>query len=165
MGIFEKLFGLQPPEQQPPQLQTILPQLAKSKIASGILPVLQIDKLILTKGEACHFVDVAVIITEKTRYESKRVGGSYHVFGGFTLHTGDSTSIPVADVEYTKGILYFTNKRIILVASKNGFEKGIKRLTAVTPYSDGMELQFGGKAFSLLMPDATTAKRALDLIV
>lgn len=132
---------------------------------AGILPNLQADKLILNSGETCHFVDVAAIITEKKHYESRHDGASFRVFKGFTYHTGDTKSVPVVEPEYTKGILYFTGRRIIFVARKFGFDQKISKLTAVTPYTNGMELQFGNKTFTLLLPDGTIAKAALDLIL
>ena len=71
----------------------------------------------------------------------------------------------MVEPEYTKGILYFTGRRIVFVARKFGFDQKISKLTAVTPYANGMELQFGNKTFTLLLPDGTIAKAALDLIL
>lgn len=164
MGLFSYLFGKEPPI-QPPVLVSILPPQAAQRIYAGMLPNLQADKLILNSGETCHFVDVAAIITEKKHYESRHDGASFRVFKGFTYHTGDTKSVPVVEPEYTKGILYFTGRRIVFVARKFGFDQKISKLTAVTPYTNGMELQFGNKTFTLLLPDGTIAKAALDLIL
>lgn len=164
MGLFSYLFGKEPPI-QPPVLVSILPPQAAQRIYAGMLPNLQADKLILNSGETCHFVDVAAIITEKKHYESRHDGASFRVFKGFTYHTGDTKSVPVVEPEYTKGILYFTGRRIVFVARKFGFDQKISKLTAVTPYTNGMELQFGNKTFTLLLPDGITAKAALDLIL
>ncbi|MCH5162822.1 MAG: hypothetical protein J1G38_04965 [Clostridiales bacterium] len=165
MGLFSNLFGVKPAKQQPPQLQSILPAMAEQELYNGLLPMISVDTIILNTGEACRFVDVAAIVIEKTHYKSSRVGGSYRVFKGFTVHSGNSTSVPVTDIEYTQGVLHFTDKRVIFVAPKNGFEKQIKNLSAVSQYADGIDLQFGSKAFSLLLPNAAAAKCALDLIV
>ena len=149
MGLFSYIFGKEPPI-QPPVLVSILPPQAAQRIYAGMLPNLQADKLILNSGETCHFVDVAAIITEKKHYESRHDGASFRVFKGFTYHTGDTKSVPVVEPEYTKGILYFTGRRIVFVARKFGFDQKISKLTAVTPYTNGMELQFGNKTFTLL---------------
>lgn len=165
MGIFSNLFGANPPVAQPPTLQSIFPAQARNLIVQGKLPTLQTDKLVLGQGEICHFVDVAAIVTEKTHYKSSRVGGSYHMWKGFTIHTGVSTSVPVTDIEYTKGILFFTNKRVVFVANKFGFEQKLNKLTAKSFYSDAAELQFGSKTYVLMLPDGNIAKSALALIV
>lgn len=165
MGFFDNLFGNNNIQLQPPQLQSILPQQAVSKIASGKLPILTSDKLVISKTEKCHYIEVGEILTERTHYESNRVGGSYHVWKGFTIHRGASRSDPVKEPELTKGILFFTNTRIAFVASKNGFDQKINKLTAVTPYTDAIELQFGNKTYRIFLPDGNIAKSVLDLII
>ncbi len=165
MGIFSALFGGSPPVQQPPPLQSVFPAAARTRITLHKLPTLQTDKLVLAKGETCHFVDMAAIVVERKHYKSRSVGGSYRIWKGFTMRTGDATSIPVTDIAYQKGYLYFTNQRIIFVASKFGFEKKLSKLTAKSFYSDAVELQFGNKTYSLFLPDSGIAKSVLDLII
>lgn len=163
MGLLNKLFGISQPQQI--TLTSILPQQAVDRICLGILPTLQPDKLVLGKGEICHYVDVAVIITEKKEYISQRLGGSYHMWKGFTVHSGGSHSIPIFEPEYTNGILFITNKRIVFVAKKFGFDKKLDKLSAVTPYSDGIDFQFGDKTFALFVPDGTVPKQTIDLLI
>lgn len=164
MSILTTLFGIVPPE-KPPELSSIYPNQAAQYVQKGKLPTIQVDKLILNQGEVCHFVDVAAAITEKKRYKSVRSGGSYRIFKGYTAHLGRSESVPVAESEYTKGIFFITNQRIVFVANKNGFEQKISKLTAITPYSDGIGLQFNGKSYMLLLPNGENAKLVLDLII
>jgi hypothetical protein len=71
--------------------------------------------------------------------------------------------IPVT--ERHKGLLFITNRRIILVGKKGSFDKPFKSLTAKIPYSDGIEFQFGGKYVSLLVPDGKTASDVVDLVL
>ncbi|WP_346698204.1 hypothetical protein [Catenibacillus scindens] len=164
MDILTRFFGFIPPE-KPPILVSIFPQAAAQRIQSGKLPVIQADKIVLGKNEICHFVDVAALFTTKKRYRSSRHGGSYRITKGFTFHLGNSDTVALDEPEYTKGILYITNNRIIFVASRYGFDQRLNKLTAITPYSDGLTLQFGSKSYNLLLPDSETANNAINLLI
>lgn len=164
MDILSKFFGFIPPE-RPPTLISIFPQAAAQRIRSGRLPIIQADKIILGKNEVCHFVDVAALFTTKKRYRSSRHGGSYRITKGFTFHLGNSDTVALDEPEYTKGILYITNTRIIFVANRYGFDQRLNKLTAITPYSDALSLQFGGKSYNLLLPDPSTANMAINLLI
>lgn len=165
MGILSFLFGggNQPP--QPPQIQSIYPRGAILKLQSGVLPTIQTDKLVLGIGEICHYVDRAIIVTEKKCRQSQHQGGSFRIFSGAYYHTGGTVSKPFTETELTNGIFYITNKRTIFVSRKNGFDKEIAKLTAITPYSDGIELQYGNKTYRLIVPDGDVPKHVLDLII
>ncbi len=164
MGILASIFGYVPPEKEP-KLVSIFPKQAIQKIQNGNLPTIQADKLILTQNEICHFVDVGAVITEKNRYHSIRTGGSYRMGKGYTAHMGQSQTVPVKEPEYTKGVFYITNKRIIFAARKNGFDKKISQLTSITPYSNATQLQFGSKTCTVLLPDGNVANTALNLLL
>lgn len=165
MGFFSKIFGTGGFENDPiPQLQTILPFVAVQKIQSGNLPVLQVDKLILKSGEICHFVDVGAIITDRKHYQSRRRGSSVRIAKGWAVHTGSSTSIPVTTAEVTRGVFYITNQRIVFVAKRHGFSQKLETLTAIVPYNNGVELQFGGKTYPIVLPDGGIAKTVIELL-
>lgn len=164
MGFLANLLGYIPPE-QPPVLVSFFPSAAADMILHGKLLTIQTDKLILASGEVCHFVDIAAAITEKQRRQSIHAGSSYRIGKGFTMHSGRSESVPVSEPTYTKGVLYITNQRIVFTASKNGFDKRLKALTAVTPYSNGVALQYGSKTYTLLSPNGEIIKRTLDLLL
>ena len=165
MGILSKIFGTGGFENDPiPRLQTILPVAAVQKIQLGKLPVLQVDKLILKNGELCHFVDVGAIITDRKHYQSRRSGSSVRIAKGWTVHTGGTTSVPVTTAEVTQGIFYITNQRIVFVAKKHGFSQRLSFLTAVTPYSNGLDLQFGSKTYHIILPDGGIAKIVIDFL-
>ena len=165
MGLLSYLFGAKNQTQQPPQITSIFPQAAGTKLQAGVLPTVVVDKIILGKGEICHYVDRAVLMTEKKMRKSQHVGGSYRIFSGSYLHTGDTISEPVSEPEFTKGYFYITNKRTIFVAAKNGFDKEIKKLTAVTPYSNAIDLQYGSKTYILFVPDGDVPKHVFDLLI
>ena len=164
MGLIRDLFVPKSPS-TPPSLTSILPHQAVLKIEAGVLPFIAADKIVLSKGETCHYVEMAAIVTEKKHYESKRDGASFRVFSGCYYHMGESKSEPVFETEYTKGVLFFTNKRVVFHASKNGFEQKIEKLSAITPYADAITLQFGSKTYTLMLPDGALAEKALKLIV
>ena len=107
------------------------------------------DKIMLTKGEECHFVERCILITEKVskHYEGRHNGYSVKLPKHVTYRTGKSRGTPVEDVtqEKTKGLVYITDKRVIFVADKNVFDKKLSSLTACVPYSNALKLQFGTK--------------------
>lgn len=164
MGFLTDLFFPKSPA-TPPELTSILPNQAALKIETGVLPLISADKIVLSKNESCHYVEVAAIVTEKKTVESKRDGASFRVFKGCYYHMGKSKSEPVYETEYTKGILFFTDKRVVFHASKNGFEQKIEKLSAITPYSNAITLQFGSKTYTLMLPDGVLAEKALKLII
>ena len=63
-----------------------------------------------------------------------------------------------------KGLLYVTNKRIIFVSDKNAFDKKLKSLTAITPYSNAVQLQFSSKTYTVLVPDGGVVSALVSLI-
>lgn len=146
-------------------LQSILPSQAVNLIYSGKLPEIYADKLILKQGEKCRYVEMGAIVTQKKYSYRWNSGSSSTWWKGFTHHVSTGESIPQYDLEFTKGFLYFTDKRIVFVANKHGFEKKIDKLSAITEFSDGIVLQFGDKTYTLLLPDGIVAKAALDLLV
>lgn len=148
-----------------PPLQSILPTQAVNMIYSGQLPEIQSDKLILKRGEKCRYVDMGAIMTQRKYSYRWNSGSSTRWTKRLSHHMNTGESIPAYDLEFTKGFLYFTDKRIVFVASKHGFERKIDRLSAVTNYSDGIDLQFGDKTYTILLPDGNVAKAALDLLV
>lgn len=63
-----------------------------------------------------------------------------------------------------RGILYVTNQRIVFQASEKGFDKTYRYLTAVTPYVDACELQFGSKTYNMYVDDGNLLYEVLQLV-
>ena len=164
MGLLSYLLGVVPMEERP-QLISIYPAAAATMIQSGSLPTVIADKIILAAGEVCHFVDVGAALTKKIRRRSVYTGGSYRWTKNYTGHHGQSESVPVSEPHFTKGVFYITNQRIIFVSGENGFDQKLSKLTAVTPFKDAIQLQFGSKSHTVLLPDGTIAKMTLDLLL
>lgn len=164
MSLITLLTGYVPPE-TPPVLMSILPSAARTKLTVGQLPILQSNKLILQANEVCHFVDMGAVITQRKRTMGTNSGTSYRIVKGVYGHYGRRQSVPIEENVYTKGIFYITNKRAAFVAQKNGFDCKLANLTAVTPYTNAIMLQFGSKTHTVLLPDGISAYNALSLLI
>ena len=169
MGFLSDMFGNNKSQNVSiaPVIPAKMPAGAIQQIESGILPVMNTSKLLLKRGEVCHYVERAILITEKIvrHMEGASKGFSFRVCKGVTYRTGKFKGTPVEEriEEQTKGILYITNKRIVFIAEKNGFDKNFRYLTAVTPYSNGIVLQYGNKNYTLYLPDGAVANRVIEL--
>jgi len=97
---------------------------------------------------------------------SNSSGFSFRVCKGVTYRTGQRRGRPIEETytEKNKGLLYVTNKRIIFVSDKNAFDKKLKSLTAITPYSNAVQLQFSGKTYTVLVPDGGIVSTLVSLI-
>lgn len=162
MGFFD-LFR----QPKTPMVTSILPDIAKKEIMRGRLPILNTNKIFLKNGEQCHYIDKAIYEkkTVKKRYVRRNNGYSMPgLFKGTRVHIGGGNTDVVDNVQYDtfKGILYITNKRIIFVGDANGFDKRIDDLIAITPYSNGVELQFNKESVKLFVPDGSIPHAVLQ---
>ena len=162
MGFLDDLFGTK----KLPTVTSILPSAAKQEILAGRLPVLNPDTIFHRKGEQIHFVDKALNMEVKTTrsYEHFGVSRLGLILKGNRVNYGRGRPIEKRENVFHAGILYITNQRIIFQAKENGFDKAYKYLTAYVPYSNGMELQFGNKSYTLLLEDGTVAYQTIQLI-
>lgn len=167
MGLFSGLFSSKNTlvsESIPP----IMPSGAIAQINNGILPIMNTDKIMLTKGEECHFAERAILVTEKIsqNYEGRSNGYSIKLSKHVTYRIGKNKGRPVEEItqEKTKGLIYVTNKRIIFLSDKNAFDKKYSALTACMPYSNAVKLQFGTKTFILMLPDGGAFENVIIMI-
>ena len=162
MGFLDKFFGN---NNQLPAVTSILPAPAKSEIMMGRLPILNSDSLFTQKGEKIHFIDKAMTMEIKKVKHYQHMGvSSPGLFKGHRMNFGGAKPIEKEEPVFHPGILYITNQRIVLQSKDSGFDKPYKNLTAITPYSNGIELQFGTKTYSLIMFDGNVPYQALQLI-
>ncbi len=166
MGLFSDLFS--PTATQDERIPAIMPPGAIAQIRQGIIPTMRTDRIVLSSGETCHFSERAILVTEKKRkrYEGRSNGFSFRVCRGVTYRTGRNRGVPVEETytEKNKGLLYITNQRIIFVSDKNAFEKKLKNLTAITPYSNAIQFQFSSKTFTIMVPDGDAISSLVALI-
>ena len=166
MGLFSDLFSQNNSADE--NIPAIMPAGALDQIRQGIIPTMRTDRIMLSDGEVCHFSERAIIVTEKTRkrYVGRSNGFSFRVCRGVTYRTGQKRGPPI-DKTYTeknKGLLYVTNKRIIFVSDKNAFDKKLKSLTAITPYSNAVQFQFSSKTYTVMVPDGGIINSLISLI-
>ena len=161
------LFGIHLSEDAP-KLESLVPQRVSNAITTGQLPSFSPNTLMLGKGETCHFMDrAALAVKQKERsYRTHRGGNSFKITNNWTVHSSNGTARPVDQewYEFKEGVVFVTNERIIFVSPEHGFEKKIKNLTAVIPYSDAIALQFGSQTLNLMMPQAQLMAIVLQMI-
>jgi hypothetical protein len=151
------------------ELMSHMPQIAIDEIVAGRLPQLTTTKVMLKSGELLHYFDPAVLLIHKIQRRYIRSGGgtSYKGFFGMRHYTGGGNT-DVVENEYdeqAQGTLYITNKRAIFQSTLNGFDHPHTKLSAVNPYSDGIELQYGDKIYRMLVPSGGMIQQVLNLII
>lgn len=162
MGFFDALFGN---KNQIPTVTSILPAAAKQEIMAGRLPILNTDKLFLKRGEKIHFVDKALDLEKKTVKEYRHMGHSAPgLLKGTRWSAGHGRTVEHTELVHHPGILYITNQRIVFQAKERGFDKTYRYLTAITPYNDGCEMQFGNKTYCMVVADGVVLYQTLQLI-
>lgn len=117
MRFFSDLFSPSQPS-RPDNIPAIMPAGAIDQINRGILPTMNTDKIMLTKGEECHFAERCILIIEKVskHYEGRHNGYSVKLTKHVTYRTGKSSGTPVEDVtqEKTKGLVYKQIRELFL---------------------------------------------------
>jgi hypothetical protein len=168
MGFLENLFGLSSPPTLPTVLP-IMPPIAINEIQSGRLPQLNSKNIFLKNDEICHYIDKAILLKEKVQKIYVRKGGGYSMAGFFkgtriNINNGRTDVRENVVIEQFRGVMYITNKRIIFQANSNAFEKSHTSLTAISPYANAIELQYGSKSFSLLVPNGVIISTVMNLL-
>lgn len=133
-----------------------------------IVPVCEPD-IILKKGEVCYYMGDAFSFHEKnvvTGYV--RQGGSrgVRIMKGLTIgrSVGVNTAIRENVVERYPGKFYITNKRIILIAKKYGFELNSEKITSVKNYSNAFEFFYNEKTYTVLTNEVKYIVKLCSLI-
>lgn len=162
VGFFDSLFGN---KNQIPPVTSILPDAAKQEILSGRLPILNTDNLFLKRGEKIHFIDKGINLEEKIVKTYQHFGGSAPgLFKGNRVNAGMAKPVEYTELVQHRGILYITNQRIIFQTKEWGFDKTYKYLTAITPYTNACEIQFGNKSYCVVVADGNIVNQVLQLI-
>lgn len=94
------------------------------------------------------------------------MGSSYKVTKNWTMHSSNGRAKPIDQewYEFKEGVVFVTNERIIFVAPEHGFEKRIKNLTAVIPYTDAIALQFGNQTINIMVPQSQLMAMVLQMM-
>ena len=161
MGFLDAIFG----NNKPPKINSILPLAAKNEIRAGRLPILNTDSLFLKRGEKIHYIDKAINLEIKTVKQYRHVGHSTPgLLKGNRWNVGVAKPIEHSELVQHRGILYVTNQRIVFQSSEKGFDKAYRYLTAITPYVDACELQFGSKTYNMFVEDGNLLYEVLQLV-
>ena len=161
LGFLDKLLG-----QKTPVVESRLAQVAVNAIMSGQLPIMRTNRIFLQFGETCHYADNAIYQKEKKIRVANRNNQGYRMpgfFKGTSFMTGRGQTISRDAYEYEqiKGSLFITNQRIIFSASADGFVYELSKLTALNPYANAVEMQFGNKVYTIFVPDGNVVSCVL----
>ena len=114
--------------------------------------------LVLKDGEVCYYYGEAESFNIKniiTRYES--VGGyaGIRIMKGVTIGRSQSVRVPIReDVEERYPAKFFiTNKRLVLIADKYGFDLDINKITSVEMFRNGFKYTYKDKPRYVLSND------------
>lgn len=132
------------------------------------LPIVPSAGLILAQGEVCHIADKAQIGALKTIKGSVRKSSGTSVYGLFgTSYSGSSRSRSTSEdvIDKSAGMLYVTNKRIVMAAPKYGFEEPLESVTAVTPYANSFDIQLKRGNYTIFVREPVYASSVLQAAV
>lgn len=161
MGLLDGLFG----GKTTPTVTSILPYAAKQEILSDRLPQLNTDHVFLKSGEYCCYIDKALLLEDQKKKIYRHGGISTPgIFKGDRVNWGSGQAKEYVVTEQFKAILYITNQRVILQCKDHGFDKQHRYLSAMKPYANGIELQYGNKTYCIVVPDGELPYRVMKLI-
>ncbi len=128
--------------------------------------------LLLQPGEHLYYEsDSVVSYNEKEQvvgHEGARDGFSFKIADGVYYHTGGNKSKSIRETvrDTRPASLYITNKRIILIASKYGFELPIEKISNIEYQDQAILFYKGGKLYVVGFPYGTAlhAKKIRNLI-
>ena len=160
MGLLDFFFG-----NNTPTVTSILPVAARQEILCDRLQRLNTDSIFLKRGEYCVYIDKAILMVDKIKRVHKHHGTSTPgLFEGNRHNWGTGYTKEYTETQQFKAILYITNQRVILQCKDHGFDKQYRYLSAIKPYSNGIELQYGNKTYSIIVPEGEIPYRAIQLI-
>lgn len=161
MGLLDALFK----KNAIPTVTSILPDAAKQEILAGRLPRLNTDHIFLKHGEYCCYIDKAVLLIDKVQKIYKHTGVSTPgLFKNDRVNWGSGRAQEYVETQQFKAILYITNQRIILECKDHGFDKAYRYLSSFKPYANAIELQYGNKTYSLVVPDGNIPYQTIKII-
>ena len=143
---------------------------AVREIQNGNLPIVKSRSIILQKGETCHFqcnadyVEVKNVVVGR---QGRSAGISTRLMKGVWLHSGRSQSVSVRGniAVKTSGIFTVTSQRVVFSGVKGAFNKRLSEITSLTPYDDGIGIQFNEKHYVLQFKNAFVAQNIIEYLI
>ena len=124
----------------------------------------------LNDGEHCYYSGPAQAYTSINVVVGTKGGGagiSFKVSKNIRIHTGGGNSKTIRDniSEVFDGNFYVTDQRVILLTPKHGFNIPYKKLTAMSPASDGIQFYDNtGKCYIMLTKDVYEICKIMNYI-
>lgn len=122
----------------------------------------------LGKDEVCFYKGSARSKKTKSiikRYNRQSMGFSIRIMKGVSIRPGTGVSTPVREnvTETYEGELYITNKRIILLAPKYGFDVKRTKINTIAPFNGGFTLYVGEKNYDVITFDMKAITYIINL--
>ena len=138
-----------------------------SSLGDGF-PVIPTNDIYLQSGEKCYFKGIIQLVETKVQkdYIHKSLGRStpgllkgnrWGSSVSWRKEIGEHT-----EAQYFTGILYVTNKRSIFVEKTKGYDKRHTSISAISEFSDGLEIQYGSKTFVIMTEAANRLYELYD---
>lgn len=134
------------------------------------LSALPAPGLFLKEKEVCVYCGSAQYSVTKNRvtgYVREGGGASVQVMPGISIgrSTGVSRAVRENISEFYPGTLYITNQRVVFSGQHGSFDKKLDSITTFSVHPDGVDLQFGGSYYQLLVHDAARCSNVLEAVL
>ena len=126
--------------------------------------------LVRQAGEHCVYYGPAQQVVTKnlvTGHVREGGGASVRVMPGLSVGrtTGVSRTIREDVTSLRAGTLYITDRRVVYVCDAGGFSYPVEKLTGLDVSPDSVTMQFGGRAYRLIVPDAPWCSNVLEGVI
>jgi hypothetical protein len=119
------------------------------QIQAGNLPTTLVSGLVMQKGETAHWSEPASIMEERVtnrRYVGGSSGVSFRIARGISYRVGGYRGHVVVNkrvVPVSTGSLVITNKRLVFLGDKKGFNSRLEKLLDVQLFGNGLRVEDG----------------------
>lgn len=139
------------------------------KIASGELPIIDIDNVNFKENEICHYADKGYTFKDKTfttGYTGRSSGVSIRIMKGVSYKTGTSGGRAIRETQRIiyKGTLILTNQRVIYISQNTPFDTKLASITSVIEVEDGIIIQIGSNSYSMVISTHTEFIKVFNMI-
>jgi hypothetical protein len=142
----------------------------KTPKKSNGFPIIDTNDIYLQSGEKCYFISNATLIDRKLErdYVTTRAGVAGQLIFEGDFYTKNYTRRKLVgehvDQSSYTGTLYVTNKRTIFIEKYKGFDKKHTTISAIIPYADGLEIQYGSKTYALMLERANELYELYEML-
>lgn len=150
--------------------QTYMTEQDLQQIQTGVLPAVSGVPAVLADGEVAHYFAPARRYITKTKAIGRTGSGggvSVRVVKGVSVSSGGGASQTVFDdvTDAFPGQVVLTNRRIVFLATQNGFDCKLDAISAITPEGDRIMIQAGAKSYRLTVAQQGHFAKVLEMVV